>query len=269
MNLARARVTVGEKSPFFDAPPVVETALGVRFAPIEGFNVVHFGHLLNTFSDAYDRFELKPPVGATVQFNLGQDSANINIPLRCWYINEDDTQLVQIQHDMFIRNWRATANNSEYQHYDKIRPLFNRDWLKFHTFLDDHKLKRPVVWQCEVTYINHLLRGREWRSFADISSLFPIWNGLEMGGVFGTIDMAALTVAFRLPDGNGRIHFTLQPAIREDGAEILQLTVTAQGSPERNDDKAILEWLDYGHLAVVNGFVQFVSKGALKMWGYK
>ena len=269
MNLAEARATVGEKSPVFDAPPVVETALGVRFAPIEGFNVVHFGQLLSSYNDVYNRFELKPPVVGTVQFNIGQDSANINIPLRCWYINQDDTQLVQVQHDMFVRNWRATANNSEYQHYDRIKPLFNRDWMRFCQFLDDHKLRRPVVWQCEVTYINHLLRGREWRTFDDIPSLFPVWKGLEPGGVFGTIDMAALTMAFRLPDGSSRIQFTLQPAIRQDGAEILQLTVAAQGPPERYDDSAILEWLDYGHLAVVNGFVQFVSSDALKIWGHK
>lgn len=269
MSLVEARVAVGEKSPVFDAPPVVETALGVRFAPIEAFNVVHFGQLLNYYNNIYNRFELKAPVESTLQFNIGLGSTNINIPLRCCYINQDDTQMVQVQHDMFVRNWRATVNNSEYQHYEKIKPLFYRDWETFCKFLVDHKLKRPVVWQCEVTYTNHLLRGREWRTFEDLSALFPVWKGLEKGGVFGPTDMAAFTITFRLPDGHGRIQFTLQPAIRHDGAEILQLTVAAQGPPEAYDDSSVLDWLDYGHLAVVNGFVQFVSNDALRIWGHK
>jgi hypothetical protein len=130
-------------------------------------------------------------------------------------------------------------------------------------------MKRPSVWQWEVTYFNHFVRGRDWQGFADIAALLPAWRGLKTGGVFGPIDATSFTVTSRLPDGNGRIQFTLQPGVRQDGVEILQLTVSAQGQPDNQTDDALLEWLDYGHLAVVNGFVQFVSEEALKMWGHK
>lgn len=271
MNLAEAKLSLGASSPVFDAPPVVETALAFRFAPIDGFGLVHFGQLLDVYG-TYSRCEVKPPIDVDLQQFISAIPdfvTNINLPLRSWYISQDGSELVQIQNNLFVRNWRATEEKKEYRHYAGIRPLFIRDWETFCKFLDDHGMKRPSVWQWEVTYINHLLRGREWRAFTDIPALFPVWRGIEPDGVLGQIEAATFTANFRLPDGDGRIQFSLQPGVREDGTEILQLTVMATGKPDSQDDHSLLDWLDYGHLAVVNGFVQFVSKQALNMWGHK
>ncbi len=269
MNLGEARGAVGLTSPIFDTPPVVETAIGLRFAPIEGFSVVHFGQLLNAFKENYDHFELKPPIGSRVQFSFDTQSASFNIPMRCWYVNSDNTQLVQVQSDLLIRNWRATPEKKEYQHYATIQPLFKRDWEIFCSFLNEHGLKRPSVWQCEVTYVNHLVRGRDWKSFEDLGTVFPIWRGLQSGLLFRSIEMAAFNTSFKLPDEAGRIQFNLQPGVTPEGEEILQLTVTATGKPESQEDGALYDWLDYGHLAVVNGFVQFTSPEAHRMWRKK
>ena len=120
-----------------------------------------------------------------------------------------------------------------------------------------------------MSYTNQLVRGREWNSFEDISALFPIWSGLGYGRVFNAIEMAAFNVAFKLPDENSRIEFSLQPGVRQDGTEILQLTVSAFGQPASQDNQDLFAWLDFGHLAIVNGFVQFTSEQAHKMWRKK
>ncbi len=49
--------------PDYHNPPAVETALGVRFSPIEGWNVFHYGLLLSKFKDEYPKQELHPPLG--------------------------------------------------------------------------------------------------------------------------------------------------------------------------------------------------------------
>lgn len=266
MNLAQAKAAVGQTSPVFDNPPVVETAIGLRFAPIDGFNAAHLGQLFITLHEYYERFELKPPIGASVQFSFDAQQASFNIPMRCWYVNGDNTQLLQVQSDLLIRNWRATEKNRQYQHYDAVRPLFHRDWKVFCAFLEDHGMKRPVVWQCEVAYVNHLIRGREWNQLSDLAGLFPIWKGIEGSGILKSLEMATFSTAFRLPDESGHITFNLQPALTQEGNEILQLTVTASGKPEDQDDSALLDWMDYAHFAVVNGFVQFTSPEAHKVW---
>jgi uncharacterized protein (TIGR04255 family) len=268
LSLGEAKQSIGLESPVFENPPVVETTLGLRFAPVEGFNVVHFGQLIDTFRDHYPSFELKPPVGV-VQLNFDLEATTYNPPARCWYINADKTQLVQVQADFFIRNWRATSECPDYQHYDRIRPLFVRDWELFSTFLANAGLKRPNIWQCEVSYINHLVRGRDWNTFSDLAKLFPIWRGLDPNRAFKTMEMAVFTAAFKLPDERSRIQFTLQPGVRTDGTEILQLTVTAAGQPPDQDNPTLYDWLDFGHLAVVNGFVHFTSDEAHKIWRKK
>lgn len=267
VSLEEAKKAVGLESPAFDRPPVVETALGLRFGPVQGFNVVHFGQLLDKYVQLYPKFQLKPPIGSMLQLNFTAVDETFNTPARCWYINSDDTQLVQVQSDLFIRNWRATSDHPDYQHYSKIRPLFARDWQMFCDFLQARQLSRPAIWQCEVSYINHLVRGRDWETFEDVGILFPAWRGVKAGGVFRSVQVVLFATTFQLPDESSRIEFTLQPGVRQDGTEILQLTVTAVGKPAAQDDQTLLDWLDFGHLAVVNGFVQFTSLEAHRKWG--
>lgn len=258
-------------SPIFEAPPVVETALGVRFAPVEGFTPLHLGQIIPVLQEkGYSRYELKPPAVPNASNHvLTVETDPAKMPVRCWYVSDDDSQLLQVQRDLFIRNWRATDSNSKYQHYQTIRPLFERDWQIFRHFLEQQKLKAPEVLHCEVTYVNHLLRGREWKSYEDLSALFPVWRGVKLENLFTAIEVSNFAVVLRLPEDAGRIQFELLPGVRADGAELFQLTVTASGKPATSSDADVLKWLDVGHLAVVNGFVQFTSPDAHKLWRKK
>lgn len=269
VSLEEVKKSLGLESPIFDAPPVVETAIGFRFAPIDGFNALHLGQLAQAYKAHYPSFQLKPPVGPVVQLNLDLGAPDFDLPARCWCVSGDDTQLVQLQKDLFTRNWRATANHPEYQHYETIKPLFSRDWDILCRFLDERGFKRPPVWQCEVSYINHLVRGNEWNSFDDIAKIFPIWAGINSGGLFKTMETASFTVCYKLPDGNSRLQFLLQPGVRQDGTEVIQLTVTAVGKPSEQEDASLYDWLDFGHLAVTSGFLQFTSSDAHKKWRKK
>jgi uncharacterized protein (TIGR04255 family) len=116
--------------PDYSNPPAVETVLGVRFSPIVGWNLLHYGLLLPRFRDIYPRTELRMPIGeVAVQFSPESNFADV--PVRCWFINPDDTQLIQVQNNCFIRNWRTTEQTPDYLHYDVIRPLFERDCPRF------------------------------------------------------------------------------------------------------------------------------------------
>jgi uncharacterized protein (TIGR04255 family) len=269
VSLKAVTKSMGLESPVFDAPPVVETAIGFRFAPIEGFNALHLGQLAESYKGQYPNFQLKPPVFPVLDLNFNTESPNFDIPARCWCISSDDTQLVQLQRDLFTRNWRATESHPDYQHYKTIRPSFVRDWDTLCRFLEERGFKRPVVWQCEVSYINHLVRGKEWNSFDDLAKLFPIWRGLQSDGLFRTMESASFTVSYKLGDENSRIQFLLQPGVRQDGREVVQLTVTALGKPNEQENQALYDWLDFGHVAVINGFVQFTSSEAHQIWRRK
>lgn len=257
--------------PDFEHPPAIETVLGVRFAPLPGWNVFHYGLLLQEYLEDYPKQELRPPIGTiTFQFNPSDTEDFAGTPVRCWFINEPGTELIQVQNDYFLRNWRKTEDSQEYLHYEFTRPRFERDWRKFVKFLAEHRLPGPEVWQCEVTYINQFVRGREWKDFNDLDVLYPIWRNLPDRKLLSQNQMVSFATAYQLPNDRGSLQFLSQPAIRKsDGAEIIQLTVTATGRPESTQTSSLLDWLDAGHAAVVEGFKEFTSDAAHKIWRLK
>jgi hypothetical protein len=66
------------------------------------------------------------------------------------------------------------------------------------------------------------------------------------------------------------LQFASQPGVRKaDGAEIIQLTITALGKPLSSQESDIFAWLDKGRSAVVTGFRQFTSEQVNRLWGLK
>ena len=47
---------------------------------------------------------------------------------RFWFVNESGNELVQVQRDRFIRNWRKTEGQPGYPSYDNLREAFADDW---------------------------------------------------------------------------------------------------------------------------------------------
>lgn len=155
-------------------------------------------------------------------------------------------------------------------HYEFFRPLFERDWSKFQAFLATNSLSAPNIWQCEVSYINQFVRGKEWQDFDDLSRLYSVWGSGKISPLLSRPQMVTFATSYLLPKELGTLQFISQPGIRKgDGAEIIQLAVTAIGRPSSTSDVDILAWLDAGQAAVVQGFTDFTTKAAHDIWGKK
>jgi uncharacterized protein (TIGR04255 family) len=250
--------------PDYEQPPVVETALAVRFVRLEGWNVLHFGKLTQAYKDWYPKSEPRPSGGVEVSIN--PQGGRLDIPIRLALIDGSDSQLVQVQNDLFMRNWRKTHPSSEYTHYEQVKPLFFRDWKIFCEFLIEQGLPTPKVWQCEVTYINHVVRGEEWETPKDFHRLFKIWNKSSLEMPLESPEAAYFAVSYALQNG-GRLQFSGQPAVRlADSREVFQLIITATGQPKDSSPENLELWLDQGRAAVVEGFTAFTTNEAQKIW---
>jgi uncharacterized protein (TIGR04255 family) len=256
---------MSEPLPKYESPPVVETAFAVEFAQLKGWNVVHYGILWERFRQLYPKFEVHPYLpAAQTRFDL-QDP-----PLRCFYLDDEGTQLVQVRPGAFVRNWRAMPQNNEYPSYLKIRPSFEKDFEKFEHFLRELEFPAIEAWRCEVTYINHFLQGRDWDDLSRISALLPILSEQKLEGIVSDFSHASFVFGYQLPEDTGSLQIEMQPALSPQGKQILQLTLTAVGRPAGSDLKSIIEWLDKGHYAVVKGFSQFTSiEIQNRIWGRK
>jgi hypothetical protein len=120
--------------PTFENPPVIETAFSFEFAPLERWKVPHFGLYWETIRDRYPKLDVRsalpsqiedldePPIPPKpVSFGIIDIS-----PVRRWFYNETETQLIQTQNNRFIFNWKRGVAEEPYPHYRNIRPVIFR-----------------------------------------------------------------------------------------------------------------------------------------------
>jgi uncharacterized protein (TIGR04255 family) len=258
--------------PDFENPPAVETLMGVHFAPVEKWQSPHFGLFWARIKENYPRVEMQAPViqPSAVEGVLSRIQSPTEFPLRCWFFNQDETRLIQVQSNMFLHNWRRTARAERYLHYDDLRPHFEREWRAFRDFLEQEGLGAVKASACEVTYVNHIDRGSGWETFADLSSVFPNWSSATSHNVLPSPELVAINASYPLKDVEGHLQISAQPVVRQqDAKETIQLTVTARCKPSSSSDVDIYRGLDEARKWVVLGFTDFTSPKMHEMWGRK
>jgi len=244
--------------PDFENPPAVETLMGVHFAPVEKWKVPHFGLFWARIKEHYPRVEMQPPV-------IQQPAL-----LRCWFFNQDETRLIQVQNNLFLHNWRRTARIERYLHYDDLRPHFEREWQAFRKFLEQEGLGAVKASACEVTYVNHIDRGSGWETFADLSNVFPNWSPATSHNLLPPPELVDINASYPLKDVEGHLQISAQPAVRQqDAKETIQLTLTAKYKPSSSSNEDIYHGLDEARRWVVLGFTDFTSPKMHDIWGRK
>ena len=184
---------------------------------------------------------------------------------RCWFIDEPSRELIQLQRDRFIRNWRKQEPTDHYPNYDLLKPKFVDDWGEFTHFLASENLGAPEINQCEVSYINHIVIGEGLASFAEADKAISAIPS-QRGPFLPQPEMTSFEIRYRMP-GAGRLRVQMQPGIRQkDAREIVQLTLTARGRPQSSDLVASLDWFDMGHEWIVRGFADITTPVMHSIW---
>jgi uncharacterized protein (TIGR04255 family) len=262
--------------PAFDNPPVIETLLGVQFVPLQSFSILHFGLYARQISSEYPTHEIHPALNPALEDFEASPSAGPRIgisvvaepDLRCWFIDPTFTQLIQVQRDRFIRNWRKIKPDQVYPHYHDLRPRFQADWERFCLFLQQEGIGTPEVKQCEVTYVNHIELGKGWESYGETDKAIRLVSAPTAGGFLGQPEVVHLNTSYVMPEKKGRLHVVVQPVIsRPLGKEVIQLTLTARGRPVASGLRDLLEWFDLGHEWVVRGFAELTTREMHATWG--
>lgn len=261
--------------PDFEKPPLVETVLGVEFLPLAAWDVRHFGLLWQEVRAEYPDFQVQPPLPPTIErfgaevFQQTPPTVEVvTVPdLRCWFIDSSGADLLQVQKNRFFRNWRK-AGSDRYPHYETLRPTFEREWDRFRAFLANNSIPPPDVVQCEVTYVNHLERGREWESFQDLARILTCWSSEQPFQYLPQPETAQVKLNLLIPDHRGRLSVALQHGLRrQDATEVLQLTLTARGRPAAPSTACIMDWFDLGREWVVRGFTDVTTRQMHTLWG--
>ena len=267
--------------PDFEKPPVTEVVLSLQFNDLPDLGVLQMGRLWDCFRNKYpitdtknalaavhEAFERRPQPG--IQFRIVSEPS----APRCWFENAARTELIQIQADRFIFNWKQTEAKEPYPRYEDVRAKFKRNFKIFTTFLKDNGMGAVTPNQCEVTYVNMLPAGTGWTRHGQLKDVFSPWSGRCSDGFLGEPEEGLFQIRYFLRAADktpvGRLHISAEPQVRiEDDAPMIRFVLTARGAPLKKTQKAIIEFFDFGRENIVRGFTSFTSSQMHKAWGKK
>src|SRR5262245_53311787 len=113
-------------TPHFKNPPVIERVLGVQFAPIKEWGVHHFGLFYQKIRNDFPECQAQPPIASiteTPDHITRVEMADVG-DVRCWFLPAVGGELIQLQRDRFLMNWRRRTAAEDYPRFsEKLLPL--------------------------------------------------------------------------------------------------------------------------------------------------
>lgn len=266
----------GEDLPVFGEPPVAEVALAVHIEQTESFTTAHCGAFWAEFlRDRYPLVRTHPAAPASLEGFDDEGRPSISPPMffgfggsdvRFWFVNEDQTRLIQMQSDRIILNWRK-LDTGVYPHYDALREELVTLLDLWATFLE--RSVAPNVTQTEVTYVNQVPADGE--IFDNISDLGKVLRSVAINWPDGIGESELLQFEQRFKvsdlDGNpGRLYITATPGVGVQSEHVLSLTLTVRGKPADQRLREAPRWLDFAHKHLIQSFAAITSDAMHAEW---
>ncbi len=267
--------------PSFENPPVVEVALSVQFAPIDALQTPQMGLLWGEFRERLPKSTAQPPLQPEFE---NFEAAGISMPRvrietfdappvpRLWFLNGEETELVQVQQTRFITNWRR-VNDEPYPRFQKVLQDFRRRFGIFSEFLSREKLGELEPNQCEVTYVNHIDRATGQARHGAVEEILTTWTEHYSDSFLHDPEDVAVRLRYLIPGPNdtpaGRLHISFQRAFKMDQKPIFLLNLTARGKPTSDGMEGVYGFFDLGHEWIVRGFTSITPRSMHQIWERK
>ena len=246
----------------FKKPPINELVIGLYYVPIVDLKAQHVGLYWERIKDRFPICEQKEPIGPIFEHVDGE-----LFPLpRFWFYREAASNLVQLQRNAFIYNWRRCLNHT-YPHYENVYEEFLTEFNIYQRFLHDEvSAKVDVIRLCELTYIN-IISTEGWSKPSELGAILPPVAGFQ---VIETESRSLIglnsTVACRLNE-NLQVDVSVKTGKRKGDSENLAiLEIKGHGAPDGFSVESVQPWYDAAHDAIYDLFLTFTDKEAQQRW---
>lgn len=270
-------------------PPIDEVAISVQFEELNKLDFRKINVIFAEFSDFAETIEEKPPLNAQFElFDEGRISSSDarlefftdSMPprRRLWFVGAGGAELVQMQSDRFIRNWRKRSESQSYPRFNQILPEFVADYRKFLSGAANAGYKKIEPNQVEVSYFNNIWLEdglnamnacEKYFSFIKLprSPEIPYSEGFKA-------EAASVGLRYQFyEDGQssarGRLFVDLFPATDSTGRNVLRLQLVARGRPSGTDADAVERFVRAGRREIVSMFDRLTSTEAREVWDRK
>jgi uncharacterized protein (TIGR04255 family) len=258
--------------PEFDNPPVVEVAVGVQLRPLFTMRGLALAPLRERWRPQYPRVEEQPAVPPVVEGGP-QSITQVQFTVapfattRQLFLSESGNQLVQVQPDRMVVNWRSGEPPTEYPRYGHMREMFTNRYRDLAQFVADEGFGEIEVTQAELTYVNVL--DVEPGQVGQIGRFLRGWSGV-VGHHLGEPEQARVTLTFPIT-GIGqppvRLYVEVSPAQKPLGNPVIFLTLTVRGNPGGRGLDESLKFMDEAHQHLVRSFAELTVEGMHEIWG--
>jgi len=266
-----------ENHPKFNNPPVIEVYFRQYFETLNSLKTPHIGIFWDIVKNSFPNFETKPYLPPQIE-TFGNSPQNptqkvIQIPTmqRTWFLSESENEILQIQPDQLINNWRRINPDDQYPHYDEIVEKYFQYSNLFEKFIFDRGLGEIQPRQLELVYINHITSSNGWTPDTPLEVIFPNFQTSSSQKKFlPNIDSVDWTNTYVLPNQEGRLYSTIRTILHKKyGNEpILQFQLLVRGIGKDCSPEGIRKWFDQAHDWIVFSFEELTSKQIqLKSWG--
>jgi uncharacterized protein (TIGR04255 family) len=255
--------------------------LSIQFAPLTNLKSVHIGLFWERIRSEYPNVSEQgaiQPVFETFgipspQPQLVQVETLLSPPLpRYWFERPNSGDLLQLQQDRILHNWRQQSDNSRiYPRYETVKTTFEKELELFQKWLSEEGIGELRPNQCEVTYINFIPLPKDDSSHSSIENITPLWAGKFFDTPPNKLERVHIQTTFLFfldEKPAGRVYANFQPAfLQSDRTPIIRLEVTARGRPKGETVADALLFFDVEREQVVRTFAAVTTSEMHKLWG--
>ncbi len=240
----------------FENPPVDEVVVSTYFSPPLDLGSEHIGLFWGKIRDEFPVVRQQPPV------EIGQVvTANDRFQMpRYWFVAGNDINLIQIQKNAFMFNWRR--REKEYPGFHRnIKPTFDKYYGLFSEFIrTEIRIAEPAVDLCELTYVNSLEPCEFWTGPQDTASVIPSFSiltpDIDFSGSLGFNCNYAYKIAADLQISIG---IRVGPKVQQPEVPVLMFQIKASGRVGKIAKPGTDEWFERAHDAISRCFVSMTS----------
>ncbi len=273
-------ITRSPDLPDFGASPVTEVVLGVQFGTLDRLLSPHLGLVWAEFRDRFPEIEEHPPLDFTFE-TFSDKAPGLPMPRvqfelltapptpRVFFINTAKTELLQVQRDRFLHNWRKVGDGDAYPRFERMLATFETGFRQFEAVVGRENLGSVVPNQCEISYFNQIAMHSDQSLFEAFARIFRPFTSALILDDLGTPEDARFSVQYVIRENTGplgRLYVSALPARKLDGTKIVHLTLVARGKPLSADLAGVSGFLNLGRRHIVRTFTELTTDEMHRVW---
>ena len=259
--------TTAQSTVKYQNPPINEIVCGIRFDSIKQLQSGHLGILWQKFMPDFPSTEDNSLMGLVSGEELREPN---KFPLpRVWFIHKNKNELIQVQRNWFLHNWRKIRPNDEYPGYENTFKNFENYLSYFRAFLAEENLGSLVPKQYELTYIDLVPKGQGWENLDDLAKIFPnLLSVTNQNILLNNVMGVNWQTILGLPNSLGQLMVLIRDGHRiSDNQQLLQIEFKALSNQPY---QPMQTWFETAHNAITQLFSNLVSEEIQeKFWGQK